>query len=1323
MRQSHASPPASAFPRPRADEDVVSTGAVAAARATPPVKLLSNGRYHVMVSASGGGYSRHEQNALTRWREDATRDCWGTFVYVRDCDSGVAWSPARQPVVDAVVDRHTEFSASGATFVGVADGIEARVEVSVLAEADLEVRRVTIINRSRRPRVLDVTSYAEVVLAPAAADDAHPAFNKLFVQTAVDASAHAVLCHRRPGNGGAPVPWLFHAAMVDRRLESTLSYETDRARFIGRGRTLSDPAALHVGRLSGTQGSVLDAIVAIRAAPRLDPGQSATVDYVLGVGENRAACLAMLAKYRSRAALERAMDGALESRGNLLKRLKTDESHAALYDRLAACLIYGSAVLRAKPAVIMGNQQGQSGLWGFSVSGDYPIVFLQLGASPRLEWVRELVRAHAYWQSMGLATDLVLANAGGIEPRPALQRQVLDLVEAMGRSGQLDQRAGIFARLATHFAAQDRTLFQAVARVVLDDDSEDLAHRLRRIDAVGVPGVASNARPGATSFPDAASLPDVVSSSDATSPSHSAAPALILENGLGGFTPDGREYVVTLTPGSTTPAPWVNVLANPSFGTIVSESGCANSWSENAHEFRLTPWSNDPVCDSSGEAIYLRDEASGAYWSPTPWPRRGAGTYECRHGFGYSVFRHEWKGLESELTVYVARDRPVKFCALTVRNHSGRARRLSATGYVEWVLGDQRVKTMAQVTTRRDPGGRGIVARNAYSLEFGDRHAFFASDADPASITADRTEFLGVCGAAERPAAMSRAALSGTVGAALDPCAALRVPFDLAPNGERRIVFMLGAGESEAAALALLRKLEAPDAAAALGEVRDYWRRTLDVVRVETPDPALDVLVNGWLLYQVLACRVWARSAFYQPGGAFGFRDQLQDVMALVHTQPGLVRAHILLSASRQYPEGDAQHWWHPPHGRGVRTRCSDDYLWLALATCRYVGVTGDRGILDESIDFLSGRPLNPGEDSYYELPGVAHAPATLYDHCVRAIRHGLRFGKHGLPLMGTGDWNDGMNRVGAKGSGESVWMAFFLHDVLRQFRPLVQARGDDAFRAECDAAAARLVKAIDEHGWDGEWFVRAYFDDGTPLGSARNAECRMGSIAQSWSVLSGAAAPERAEQAMASLDRLLVDRANDVVKLLAPPFDNATPDPGYIRAYVPGVRENGGQYTHAAVWAAMAFAQLHDAPRAGELATMLNPVEHVRNRAAVEKYKVEPYVIASDVYALPPHTGRGGWTWYSGSAGWMYRLLLESVLGLRREAGKLYLRPCMPNGWNTFTIRYRYGATLYHIVVARGDSATLSVDGRGVQAVALADDGIEHRVRLALPPAPTGKR
>jgi cyclic beta-1,2-glucan synthetase len=1272
----------------------------------PEVHLLSNSRYHVMITQAGGGYSHWNDIALTRWREDTTRDCWGTYLYLRDVDTGSFWSAAYQPTLQEDAHYEAVFSQGRAEIRTHLNEIETYTEITVSPEDDVEVRRLTLTNRSQAIKTIEVTSYAEVVLNAQAADLAHPAFSNLFVQTEILRSRNGIKCMRRPRSSSDQLPCMFHLLLAQGTEAGEASYETDRSKFLGRGRDLSCPAALQgPPALSNTEGSVLDPVVAIRRTMRLSPNGTARLTLVSGIAPRLEQVSQLIDKYQDPTMADRCFELAWTHGLIVLRHLNATEADAQLYGRLAGALLYSQAVRRANPAVIARNRRGQRNLWSFGISGDLPIVVVHSRIPEHLDLVREIVQAHAYWRLKGLLVDLVILNEDDSVYRKSLHDEILTFV-ASGNAAQLfDRPGGIFTRRVDQLSPEDLALLEAAARIVLSDENGTLAEQLNRhAPPERLPPILP-VRPRRTVDP----------------PAELTKRDLLFFNGLGGFTRDGREYVITVQPGHVPPLPWVNILANAHFGTLVSDSGGSYTWSENCHEFRLTPWHNDSVTDLAGEALYIRDEQSGRFWSPTPLPAGSQAPYVVRHGFGYSVFEHTTNGLASELWVFVSTESPVKFMLLKLRNVSLRSRTLSITAYWEWVLGEQRHKNTMHVATEFDPQNGAMLAQNRYNTDFEGRVAFVTSNQPVSSFTGDRTEFLGRNNPLARPAAMGRTRLSGKTGIALDPCAALQSPLTLEPGEEREVVFVIGAGQNLEQARALIQKFKSLESCReALQSVWAFWNTTLGAVHVETPDPALNTLANGWLIYQTLSCRLWARTGFYQSGGAFGFRDQLQDCMALAHARPTLFREHLLRAAAHQFKEGDVQHWWHPPHDRGVRTHFSDDYLWLPYATSRYVETIGDTGVLEEIVPFLEGRAVRPEEEAYYDSPPRSSENGTLYEHCVRAIRHGLRFGKHGLPLIGCGDWNDGMNLIGEHGKGESVWLAFFLCDVLRHFAPLARQRGDEAFAAHCDAQAKKLQANLEKNGWDGQWYRRAYFDNGEPLGSSTNPECQIDSLPQSWAVLSAAGDPARCRMALESVDHRLVHEESQMIRLFDPPFDKSSLEPGYIKGYVPGVRENGGQYTHAAIWTVMAFALAGDSQRAWDLFTLINPLLHANTAAAIGRYKAEPYVIAADVYSVPPHTGRGGWTWYTGSAGWMYRLIVETLLGLTVQGEKLHFKPHVPANWNSFSVQYRYRQTLYRIALFSSagkweNSPAVLIDGKEQPGcfIALVDDRKEHSVEL----------
>ena len=1278
---------------------------------TPRTHLLSNGSYAVMLTAAGSGYSRWEGVAVTRWREDPTLDDWGSYIYLRDVDSGLVWSAGAQPC-GVIPDAYgVVFNEDRAEFTRRDGTLTTNMEILLATEENAEVRRITVSNSGDVARTIDITSYAELALAPQAADIAHPAFAKLFVETEHLADIGALLATRRRRAPSEPEIWAAHLTVSD----GIPQVETDRARFIGRGRDLRDPAAMDEDHaLSGTVGTVLDAVFSIRRRITVAPGAKAVVEFWTMVAPTRDLILACIDRHRDVAAFDRAAMMAWTHAQVHLNHLGITPADADLFQRLAGHLLFAGSALRPASERIRSGSGAQSGLWGHGISGDLPILLLRIDNVSDLAVARQVLLAHTYFGLKGFAVDLVIINE-----HPASYAQELQgALEALKRA-QPSQVAAGPGRASVHLLRADLipaatcALLASVARVVLAGDRGRLSDQLDRAERAMAAGKATARHQPVRPSP-AAPAP---------------APSLELFNGLGGFAEAGREYVVVLGLGQTTPAPWVNIVANPGFGFQAAAEGSGFTWAGNSRENQLTPWSNDPISNRTGEAFYLRDEASGALWCPTAAPIRDpAATYVARHGHGYSRYEHTAHGIESNLLQFVAPDDPVKVSRLRLRNLTGAARSVSVCAYVEWVLGASRPATMSFVQTERDAATGALFARNPWNEERGGQVAFLDLAGRQTSWTGDRCEFLGRNGSLATPLGAA-GALSGRLGSGLDPCGALRTVIDLPAGGEVELILFLGAASDATTARELVTRYRTADLDAVLDAIHDQWRGVLGAIEVQTPDRSMDIMLNGWLLYQTLASRIWGRAGFYQASGAYGFRDQLQDGMALCAARPDLVREHLLRAAGRQFVEGDVQHWWLPHSGRGVRTRISDDCAWLAYTTAHYVEATGDAAVLDEPVGFLTAKTLTNDEHDRFFLPEAAQESAALYEHCARALDHSLRVGSHGLPLMGTGDWNDGMNRIGEAGRGESVWLGWFLHAALTAFIPLADARGDTARATAWRAHAAALPEAL-ERSWDGEWYLRAYHDDGSSLGAHTDAQCMIDSIAQSWSVISGVAPPGHAARAMASLERHLLRADDGLLLVLTPPFERPPVDPGYIAGYPPGIRENGGQYTHAALWAVLAFTVLGDGDKAGALFAMLNPINHARSPAEAERYKVEPYAAVADIYSTVPHVGRGGWSWYTGSAGWMQRVGVEGILGIRIRGNSLHIDPCIPHAWPGFTATITWRSSRYTVVVenpARVERGvrSITVDGTRLAddaVVDLVDDGAGHTVNVSLRKASTEK-
>jgi cyclic beta-1,2-glucan synthetase len=1281
----------------------------------PQVHVLSQGDTSVLITNAGSGSSHWREFALTRWHADSTLDQWGTWIYVQDRESGALWSVAAQPIGCAVERLDVLFYPHKAEFQRQENGISLRTGITVSLDG-VEIRRVNILNEDDHPRKLRLTSYGEVVLAAQAVDRRHPAFNKLFIESEYLPAENALLFQRRPRSADEKPIVLIHAMLIEAGRKVTGGYESGRAQFLGRSQTMHAPQVLQSTRAGatrplGTVGGTLDPILSLSQEIDLQPHAKTRVTFLTLAAPTRAEALEKLSHYQSGQAVYRAFEEVRISSERELLELGLNAYAVENIQRLLSALLYPLGNLRAAPHILAQNSKGQNGLWAFGISGDYPIMLVRI-RDGESDLLREALQAFTYWRNHHVTINLVILNDQDTGYALDLYNSIQRHIRRMGAEASLNQRDGIFVLRADQLQPAERILFETVAGVILNETDGTLAEHAQRL--ITLPTRLPGFIPTLTPALDPEPTPPLQIPDD-----------LLMDNGLGGFSRDGREYVIHLKPGQHTPRPWVNVIANPQFGFLVSESGSACTWAGNSGENRLTPWRNDPVTDMPGEALYLRDEETGLVWSPTPMPAGTETTHVIRHGAGYSIFESQSHGLNQNLRLFAAPEAPLKIAHLRLHNLWDRPRRITVTYYAEWVLGTTRDTHQAHIMPEFDPDRHALLATNRFNSEFGERVAFLAANKNPHGVTADRTEFLGRMGNLRAPAALGRIGLASAVNAGLDPCAVIQLHVDLAPGATEEVFFLLGEGANRAESLELIEQVQA--GAESQGQVESLWQAVqqhwdgiLNTVTVETPDPAMDLMLNRWLLYQTLSCRLWGRTALYQSSGAFGFRDQLQDVMALLQIRPALARAQILEAARHQFEAGDVLHWWNPPLGRGVRTRFSDDLLWLPFVTAEYVAATGDESILTESIPFLKGDVLKPDEIERYAQYEETAGTFSLYEHCCRALKKGTTQGAHGLPLMGTGDWNDGMNRVGMDGRGESIWLGWFLNATLKRFAPLAALMKDDP--GVYLQQAGELSQALEAHGWDGSWYLRAFYDDGSRLGSHANNECQIDSIAQSWAVLSGAAAPLRAEQAMESVHRLLVRQAEQMILLFTPPFDKSERDPGYIKGYLPGIRENGGQYTHAAIWTAWAFAELHQGERALELFDLLNPIQHGNTPAKAAHYKVEPYVIAADIYSVPPHTGSGGWTWYTGSSGWMYRLGLEAILGITRVGQSLNIQPCIPHAWPGFKVDYRFGNSHYKIHVENPHQANpgtplIFLDGNPLPAsqIPLVDDGQLHEVHVVI--------
>ncbi|TVR86997.1 MAG: glycosyltransferase 36 [Saprospirales bacterium] len=1302
--------------------------------ASPPrLHTLSNGNFSAMITHAGTGYSSSKGIVLNAWKPDPAIDPLGLFFYIKDRESNVFWSAMHQPVKRRPDRYDTWFHNGKVVCSRVDEWIETTTEICVSPDHQIELRKLTLTNYSDRKRILEVTSYAEVVLNSPTDHNSHPAFSRLFVETEYMKWNRSIFAKRRPRSKGEKPIWLIHTFagnFLDQPKE-TLYFETERSNFIGKGRSLSNPEAMDDGyKLNGSQGNVSDPIVSFRKKITLKPGEKVQLTFGLGYAESREDAIQIANMYDNQLSVNRAFDLATIYGSVELIHLGIKTRQAHYFHKLASYIFYADSAYRTEEQRLLLNRKKQKDLWAYGISGDYPLVVFRINDLHQLKQVKTLLKAHTFWRMRGIESELLIINEHPPGYIDEVQEAIQVAIESSLERDVINQRGGVFIYRADKIQQEDLTLLLSVAHVVFDKQLPDLSKVNRNVETNSW---YSGGR-------ESVYLPVKEQETDIGDLYDQKKQELQFFNGYGGFSADGNEYHILIKRDPETgfpvfpPVPWINVIANSKFGFTVSERGGGYTWSENSRENKLTSWSNDPVLDVHSEAFYIRDEVKKKYWSPSPGPVIGSGFYRVIHGFGFAAFEHSSSELDQKLVQFVPENESVKISKLVLKNRGSEARNLSVFRYLDRVLGVERTLSSRYINQEASADGKSLFARNNYNNEFAGR-TVFCSVVNPLEnatfrYTTDRLRFIGRNRSLNKPLAItSEKLLDNRLVIGGDPCAAIQTVFELAPGESVTLVFLEGETKNQKEAESIIHRYsDTAQADAELDNIRDFWKKNLSKIRVSTPDQSLDLLVNGWLMYQNLSSRMWARTAFYQSGGAYGFRDQLQDATAALYVDPKICRDQILLHAEKQFKEGDVLHWWHPPTGRGIRSKITDDRLWLPYVVEFYILSTGDETILKEYATYIGSRKLEPSEHEAYLHPNVLRDKGTIYEHCCKAIDISLQFGTHGLPLIGGGDWNDGMNRVGEEGKGESVWLGFFIYHILTGFEKICRIMDDEARAERYLSVAEELKQRLNKEGWDGEWYLRAFYDDGTPLGSSKNDECRIDAISQAWSIISGVASGDRGKQVLGAVEEHLVSEKDKVIRLLAPPFDKTDKDPGYIKGYIPGVRENGGQYTHAALWTIKAFAETGMGEKAVHYLNMINPVNHSLDRASADQYKVEPFVVAADVYGEKPLTGQGGWSWYTGSAGWMYRVALESVLGLQLHGDSIVLKPSISKSWQGYSIDLILDddTTTYHIRIDNPDglqSGMLegTVDGEKVQfdtsaaIVPIKKDKLKHEVLLKI--------
>ncbi|MGM0396195.1 MAG: GH36-type glycosyl hydrolase domain-containing protein [Bacillota bacterium] len=1276
----------------------------------PNCHLISNKNYHIMVTNNGFTYSKYQNKMITRFRNHIDQRYFGYTFYIKDIDDDKVWSIGSEPIKNPSMRYEVIYSLNKAKIIREDNDIETHMEMWVSAEDNVEMRKITLMNKKSTPVNIEITSYAELAMTEQNADLSHPAFNNLFISTEYDKETESLIAVKKPRESNEQELYVFKTFSTASSEFNITQFETNRNNFVGRGRTLSNPIALEKF-LDNSEGIVLEPILSLRKGVRIGGRENVQITYSMGVAENKSEIKKLINKYKNPSIVKEQLELSDIQAQVEMSYLNLDSEELNLFQTMISQLIYLSPNRKKYSKQIFENNLGQNELWKYGISGDKPIILIDVFSMEEKEILWTLIKGKEYLSLKGLQTDLVILNNQEVSYYKNLEEAIKDMISIKFGYNTDPQNIGVYLINNNQISEDDRNLLYASSDLVLSGKSSTLREQIEIEETTNDKNIKrkfekrqqTEYRPKQERY------------------------ELKYFNGYGGFNQKDSEYVIQYRENLPTPMPWINVISNDNFGFIISENGGGYTWSENSNENKLTPWLNDSIFNIPQEVVYLKDEVYGELWSVTPEPLGNYLDCDICHGKGYTKFASEPYGLKTTLNIFASLKDSVKIYSVKIKNNTEEIRKMSSFLFINPLLGSYSEKNKKYITTNKEKGNI-LTLNNSFNYQYPNRTMYLSSSEGFKSYTGNKDEF-------DLKNLKNMHVFKNEVGGGLNPCGGIQIQLEINPNEEKQFVFILGQETNkEKLQENALYYQKVDNCNKELTKVKEYWENTLSAIDIDTPDNKLDTLINSYLPYQTLACRIKARSAFYQTGGAYGFRDQIQDALNMLMIDPNITKKQIILNASHQFKEGDVLHWWHPgDEEKGVRTRSADDLLWLPYAVTEYLLNTEDYKILDTKLPYVTGETLKDHENEIYLTAGTSEYKETLYNHCLKAIDHALTFGSHGLPLMKGGDWNDGMNKVGIEGKGESVWLGWFLAQILKRFTKICEMRDDTIKYTEYFKYQNDIIAAIEKDGWDDSWYKRAYYDDGTPLGSKINSECKIASLPQSWSVISTLGNEKRSKKAMDSVNNHLILEDKGMILLFAPPFERDEKDPGYIKSYAKGLRENGGQYTHAAAWVIYAYALLGEGTKAYELYEMLNPINHSRSLFFANQYKVEPYVISADVYYAHPHIGRGGWTWYTGAAGWMYRVCIEGILGLKKRGSKLTINPSIPNHWTNYTIKYRYKETLYIIEVINdkkisNGNVKYTLDNKDIQEdyIQLVNDKNEHNIRvemIGLSPSSGGER